>query len=198
MKTAASRVLACESQDYKMHRPVERTLRRRPLPGSSPPPDECLSKPIHPGGPGAPGGGARCGRWRNELCKRLIPPVAAVAPEMNYAKRLIPRHRRDRRRRSSSSAPSGTPAPAAASWGVRAPWPVRPLPSRGGAAGRARSPKAARRTCVPGDRRLTGGTRRDRPVATWGPQESATRVKPRAAPGGRRRSPPLLSQTTNK
>ena len=42
MKTAAKCVSACESQDYQMHRPVERTLRRRHCPVSSPLPDECL------------------------------------------------------------------------------------------------------------------------------------------------------------
>ena len=48
MKTAAKCVLACESQDYQMHRPVERTLRRRHYPVSLPLPDECPLPIIHP------------------------------------------------------------------------------------------------------------------------------------------------------
>ena len=49
MKTAAKCVSACESQDYQMHRPVERTLRRRYYPVMSPLPDECLlTHSIHP------------------------------------------------------------------------------------------------------------------------------------------------------
>ena len=49
MKTAAKCVSACESQDYQMHRPVERTLRRRYYPVMSPLPDECLlTNSIHP------------------------------------------------------------------------------------------------------------------------------------------------------
>lgn len=42
MKTAAKCVSACESQDYQMHRPVERTLRRRYYQVLTPLPDECL------------------------------------------------------------------------------------------------------------------------------------------------------------
>ena len=49
MKTAAKCVSACESQDYQMHRPVERTLRRRYYQVLSPLPDECLlDTSIHP------------------------------------------------------------------------------------------------------------------------------------------------------
>ena len=42
MKTAAKCAAACESQDYQMHRPVERTLRPRHCQVSWPLPDECL------------------------------------------------------------------------------------------------------------------------------------------------------------
>ena len=44
MKAAAKCATACESQDYQMHRPVERTLRRRHYPVLSPLPDECLHR----------------------------------------------------------------------------------------------------------------------------------------------------------
>ena len=46
MKTAAKCVSACESQDYQMHRPVERTLRRRHYQVLSPLPDECPHQPA--------------------------------------------------------------------------------------------------------------------------------------------------------
>ena len=51
MKTAAKCVSACESQDCQMHRPVERTLRRRHYPVLSPLPDECQSNASGPKGP---------------------------------------------------------------------------------------------------------------------------------------------------
>ena len=55
MKTAANCASACESQDYQMHRPVERTLRRRHHPVLSPLPDEGLLPYEHPSrGPSGP------------------------------------------------------------------------------------------------------------------------------------------------
>ena len=56
MKTAAKCVSACESQDYQMHRPVERTLRRRHYQVLSPLPDECPHQPASIPAPRRPPG----------------------------------------------------------------------------------------------------------------------------------------------
>ena len=87
MKTAAKCVSACESQDYQMHRPVERTLRRRYYQVSSPLPDECLytktasirrplgSSCCPPCGGWRPGLSGLAAQWgaRAGLCARGVP-----------------------------------------------------------------------------------------------------------------------------
>ena len=85
MKTAAKCVSACESQDYQMHRPVERTLRRRYYPVMSPLPDECLLTPsIHP----LPAGGMHCIAHATGSCAPLLLCAVCVCASSMSSRRI--------------------------------------------------------------------------------------------------------------